>query len=165
MSEPHLPPGVTAIVPDTNCAVRQAVRADLLSVYRIEQASFAQPWNLEAFEQFLGEPTFLVGERSGTIVGYIVADLTPNHGRAIGHIKDFAVHPDHRGERIGSTILQRALSDLGLRGAATVKLEVRRSNTSAINCYRSHGFVYHQTIPRYYHDGEDALIMIREMIP
>ena len=41
-------------------SIRQAQRADLLSVIRIERAAFPQPWPYQAFEGFLGEPGFVV---------------------------------------------------------------------------------------------------------
>jgi ribosomal-protein-alanine N-acetyltransferase len=143
--------------------VRRAVDADLLAVYRIEKASFPQPWPFAAFEQFVGEPGFLVAEVGAGVAGYVVADSVPNHGRAIGHVKDLAVHPDRRGEGIGSRLLERALSVLAARGVGSVKLEVRESNVPAKTLYREFGFVHRRTVPRYYDDGEDALVMVVDL--
>lgn len=148
--------------------LREATRADLLSVFRIEQASFPTPWPFQAFERFVSEPGFIVAcdERStgddGGVMGYIVADSMPNHGNPIGHVKDFAVHPDYRGNGIGSALLQRALSELSLQGVYTVKLEVREGNTAAIGLYQQHGFELHHSVPRYYDNGETALVLIRD---
>jgi ribosomal-protein-alanine N-acetyltransferase len=141
--------------------VRQAERADLLAVHRIEQASFPQPWPFDAFERHLGEPGFLVADEE-TIVGYVVADSVPNHGRPLGHIKDIAVRERNRGDGIGSTLLERALGILDARGVSSVKLEVRSSNTDAQRLYREFDFVHRRTVPRYYSDGEDALVLVRD---
>ena len=158
--------------------VREATRADLLEVFRIERASFPQPWPYGAFEGFLGRPGFLVAEhREGegttpagaddegpaarSIAGYVVADTVPNHGQPLGHIKDLAVHPDHRGEGIGRRLLERALGVLQGRDTSRVKLEVRDGNDPAISLYREFGFTHHHTVPRYYEDGTDALVMVR----
>ncbi|HET7323120.1 MAG TPA: GNAT family N-acetyltransferase, partial [Halococcus sp.] len=108
-------------------STREANRADLLAVFRIEKASFAQPWPYRAFERYLGEPGFLVAD-SGAVVGYVVADDVLNHGRRLGHIKDIAVGPSYRGRGIGATLLERALDVLCERGLRSVKLEVRESN-------------------------------------
>ncbi|WP_225741214.1 ribosomal protein S18-alanine N-acetyltransferase [Halorussus halophilus] len=143
--------------------VRQAVQADLLAVLRIERASFSQPWPFSAFERYLGEQGFLVATDGDSVVGYVVADLIPNHGQPLGHIKDIAVHPDRRGEGLGSMVLRRALGVLESNGAASVKLEVRASNDKAISLYKSYGFEYLRTIPRYYDDGEDALILVLDI--
>ncbi|WP_227352788.1 ribosomal protein S18-alanine N-acetyltransferase [Haladaptatus salinisoli] len=143
--------------------IRPAEDADLLAVFRIEKASFNQPWPFSAFERFVGEPTFLVAVDGGKVVGYVVADVIPNHGRGLGHVKDIAVHPARRGEGIGRTLLQRALSGLRAHGAHSVKLEVRASNEGAISLYRKFGFHYLRTVPRYYGDGEDAIVMVVEL--
>ena len=140
--------------------IRPAVRADLLEVFRIEQASFPQPWPFSAFERFLDAPGFLVALDDG-VVGYVVADTVPNHGRPLGHVKDIAVRPDQRGEGVGATLLERALSVLAREGTSRVKLEVRAGNDAAIRLYRGFGFSHHHTVPRYYDDGEDALVMLR----
>lgn len=155
--------GVTtaASAPSVGPRVRQARRADLLAVYRIEQASFPQPWPFAAFEQYAGQPGFLVAQ-DDDIVGYVVADTTPApaHGESIGHIKDLAVREDRRGEGIGSLLLARAVEILGAQVDA-VKLEVRESNETAIALYRTHGFEYRQTAPEYYDNGEDAFVFVR----
>lgn len=168
--------------------VREATRADLLEVFRIERASFPQPWPYGAFEGFLGRPGFLVAERregddgvdvgergtagtgggdgstgqGGPIAGYVVADTVPNHGQPLGHIKDIAVHPDHRGEGIGRYLLKRALGVLRERDTSRVKLEVRDGNEPAITLYHDFGFTHHHTVPRYYEDGTDALVMVKQ---
>lgn len=148
--------------PPRRVTVRKAVRADLLTVFRIERASFPQPWPYSAFESFLGRPGFLVAE-ADEVVGYVVADTVPNHGRALGHVKDLAVHPDRRDQGIGATLLERALSVLADEDAARVKLEVREGNDAAISLYRGYDFEHHHTVPRYYENGEDALVMVRSM--
>jgi len=154
--------GVTTVAPpERGPRVRQAERADLLAVHRIEQSTFPQPWPFGAFEQYLGEPGFLVAA-DGSVVGYVVADAVPNHGRPLGHIKDIAVRGDCRGEGIGTRLLERALGVLDARGVRSVKLEVRETNDRAQQLYRRHGFVHRRTVPRYYSDGEDALVFVRD---
>lgn len=143
--------------------IRPAERADLLAILRIEKASFPQPWPYDAFDEFLGEPAFLVAVCDDAIAGYVVADVTPNHGRGLGHVKDLAVHPDRRGDGIGSTLLSRALMVLAAHDAESVKLEVREGNEAAMALYRTHGFEPLRRVPRYYNDGDDAIVMIRDL--
>ncbi|MFC5970869.1 ribosomal protein S18-alanine N-acetyltransferase [Halomarina salina] len=152
---------------DAGPTVRPVERADLLDVYRIEQSVFPQPWPFEAFERFLDEPGFMVVESVSdagdtTIAGYVVADLTPNFGRDIGHVKDLAVRESFRGQGLGRLLLRHALASLEARGATATRLEVRASNDAAMTLYRDHGFVHRRTVPGYYADGENALVMVRE---
>ena len=171
----------------TDVSVRQAERADLLAVLRIERECFDDPWPYDAFQRFLGDPGFLVAEREATgsdgtgesgeirksggivesggreVVGYAVADSTPNFGRDIGHLKDLAVRPDARGRGIGRTLLRTTLATLRGRGVAVVKLEVRESNEVARSLYATEGFEPIRRMPRYYRDGEDALVLVVDL--
>jgi len=148
--------------------VRPATRSDLLAVHRIEKASFPQPWPFSAFESYVGEPGFLVAVEDedsdvSVLLGYVVADAIPNHGTPLGHVKDIAVAPDYRGDGVGRTLLSRAIGVLRDAGAGSVKLEVRISNEVAISLYRDLGFEHRRTIPNYYGNGEDALVMVRAL--
>ncbi|RDI72171.1 ribosomal protein S18-alanine N-acetyltransferase [Halopelagius longus] len=154
--------GADAAAPE-NTVVRRATRSDLLDVYRIEKSSFSQPWPYSAFETFLEEPGFLVAVRGPAVVGYVVADVMPNHGRGIGHVKDIAVRPDARGAGLGRYLLERALVALTIDGATLVKLEVRVGNEPAISLYRDVGFERARRVPGYYADGEDAFVMVLDL--
>ncbi len=98
----------------------------------------------------------------GHILGYIVADTTPTPAGQVGHIKDIAVHESHRGNGIGTTLLQRGVALLE-GSVGSVKLEVRESNDVARSLYEDHGFRFAQRISGYYGDGEDALVLIRHL--
>ncbi len=143
---------------------RETVRADLLAVFRIEKASFAQPWPYRAFERFLGVPGFLVADigDGGEVAGYVVADSETHRGQPLGHVKDIAVAPTHRGRGIGATLLERAIDAMRRQQVRRVKLEVRESNDRALALYRQYGFVHRSTARSYYADGEDALVLVRE---
>ncbi|MFC5136237.1 MULTISPECIES: ribosomal protein S18-alanine N-acetyltransferase [Haloferacaceae] len=143
--------------------IRPVERADLLAVLRIERECFSDPWPYDAFERLVDEPTFLVAEREGAVVGYLVADVTPNAGRDIGHVKDLAVHPDVRGEGIGRALLRAGLARLRTVGAAVAKLEVREGNDPARSLYATEGFEPIRRASRYYRDGEDALVLVVDL--
>lgn len=140
--------------------VRPAKRTDLLAVYRIETDSFSQPWPFSAFEQYLGDPGFLVAIEE-SVLGYVVADTVSNQGIPLGHIKDLAVRQDARGNGVGTELLRHAIGTLESQGVHAIKLEVREGNQRAIALYRAHGFEQQRTIDGYYDDGEDALLLVR----
>ncbi|MFB6195828.1 MAG: ribosomal protein S18-alanine N-acetyltransferase [Haloplanus sp.] len=145
-------------------SIREAEESDLESVVSIERESFGQPWPYTAFERFLDEPGFLVADREGAVVGYVVGDVTPNFGRDVGHVKDLAVAPPARRRGIGRSLLVQSLLTLAVDGAELVKLEVREGNEAAQTLYRDIGFETARRIPRYYRDGEDALVMVLDVV-
>ena len=171
---------MTTVAPDEasgpDVQIREAERVDLLAVFHSEQGAFPQPWPFSAFERFLDEPAFLVAQvrddddsretatvgDDGRVVGYVVADVVPNHGEPLGHVKDIAVAEECRGEGIGRKLLQRSLTALAAQNVSSVKLEVRESNDTARRLYRGFGFEHRGTLPRYYANGEDALVMVRD---
>jgi ribosomal-protein-alanine N-acetyltransferase len=155
--------GVRGTEPRAGGNVRGAVRADLLSVFRIETRSFEQPWPYTAFERFLGAPGFLVAEAEGSVVGYVVGDTIETGAAPVGHIKDLAVAPGHRRRGLGRRLLSRALGALAAAGVGRVKLEVRRSNEAARGLYSSFGFEPHHVVPGYYDDGEDAHVLVKQL--
>ena len=140
--------------------IRRARRADLLSISRLEKRVFDQPWAYSAFEGFVGEPAFLLAERDDDLLGYVVADWMPNAGGNLGHIKDLAVAPDARRNGLGRLLLRHAVSRLLVEGVTNIKLEVRASNTPAKRLYADEGFEAIRRIPRYYSDGETALVLV-----
>ncbi|MEZ3116437.1 GNAT family N-acetyltransferase [Halobaculum sp. MBLA0147] len=178
MTTPQGGAGADAPAPD-GVRIREARQADLLSVYRIEKTVFPQPWPYAAFERLLDAPAFLVAERTtdeptvdpaaadhedgSGVVGYVVGDATPNHGRDIGHVKDIAVRPDAQGDGVGRRLLRRSLHHLASRGASVVRLEVRAGNERAQRLYSSEGFEAVRKEPRYYDDGEAAYVMALEL--
>ena len=56
-----------------------------------------------------------------------------------------------------------AAANLNLRSAERVLLEVRVSNAPAMRLYLKRGYVGCGVRPRYYADGEDALIMQKRL--
>lgn len=70
-----------------------------------------------------------------------------------------AVAPEYRRSGIAAQLFKRTVEDARNLGARTASLEVRASNGGAIAFYRALGFTDAGVRPKYYSDGEDALIM------
>jgi ribosomal-protein-alanine N-acetyltransferase len=156
-----------------NVRIRPAEHADLLEILRIERESFPQPWPHAAFEQFIAKPGFLVAtpapgselatNTTDVVLGYVVADTITQFGKAMGHIKDLAVHPAYRENGIGRQLLTRSIGILKNQSADQVKLEVRESNHQARALYDEFGFTIHRVHKAYYEDGENALILSKPL--
>jgi [ribosomal protein S18]-alanine N-acetyltransferase len=131
---------------------------DLDQVLGIESASFSHPWNRTHFHDELKSPhsfPFSAFDGTGRLVGYICPMIILDEG----HILDVAVHPDFRGHGLGKLLVEKVLAICRERDAEFVSLEVRPSNIEAISLYHRLGFIETGKRPRYYHDGEDAILM------
>ncbi|MBD2105084.1 ribosomal protein S18-alanine N-acetyltransferase [Leptolyngbya sp. FACHB-261] len=78
------------------------------------------------------------------------------------HITLLAVHPDQRRRGLGSLLLWSLLNQARGLGLAWATLEVRVSNTPALNLYGQYGFKEVGRRRGYYPDtGEDGLVLWR----
>lgn len=75
------------------------------------------------------------------------------------------VDPAWRRHGIARELVGRVASDARNLGARTASLEVRAGNEGAQAFYETLGFASLGTRPRYYSDGEDALIMKADELP
>lgn len=142
--------------------LRRLELQDLDAIESIERASYRAPWSRSMFASELAKPSSLsfgAVDENGALVGYVVLSRYVD----AWHVMNVAVAPERRRQGIASALLQRLLEvtrDDPLRGFT---LEVRVSNTAAIQLYERFGFRSKGVRRGYYTDNrEDALIMWRE---
>jgi ribosomal-protein-alanine N-acetyltransferase len=98
----------------------------------------------------------VVAEARGEVVGYFLLNNRPFRlWTALDYI---AVAPELRSGGIGERLIQCVFETSRRR---RLRLFVRQSNTRAIEFYRRHGFEKTGIRQKNYHDGEDAVIMMR----
>ena len=146
--------------PEDALEIREMTEGDLDEVLEIEKAAFPSPWSRGLFERELVTPfaRSFVGRRKGNtgVVGYLCFWLVDSEC----HLLNLAVHPRHRGQRIGARILGFGVDYSRGHGVRLITLEVRRSNYRAISLYRNFHFQPQGVRRRYYTDsGEDAIVM------
>jgi ribosomal-protein-alanine N-acetyltransferase len=93
---------------------------------------------------------------SAATIGFIVAE---GRRRGVGHIITIDVLPQARRARLGSHLLASAEARLLSAKCRGVLLEVAVNNTGAIAFYKRHGYDVLKTLPHYYSDGVDALVL------
>jgi len=139
--------------------------SDLPEVLEIERVSYPTPWTERMFldEMKTRQAQCLVAkvEIDGkSVVGaYIIFWLVADEV----HLHNLAVRNELRRQGLAFNLM-KLMKDIGRQiGATRQTLEVRESNTRAINLYRKCGFVVKGRRPLYYTDTqEDALIMWAE---
>ena len=135
---------------------------DILKISQLEKEIFSnEAWSFKSLATSFKQPPFvgLLCEDGGEIAGYgclTVASDTAD----IGNI---AVAENYRGAGMGTALLQKLCEKAKERGAQKVFLEVRVSNCSAMKMYLKCGFVGAYARTRYYPDGEDCLVMVKNL--
>ena len=90
------------------------------------------------------------------IAGFVVAESDPS---GVGHILTIDVRPARQRSRVGSLLLKAAEDRLRQQCCKAILLETAVDNAAALSFYKRHGYSIIETIPRYYLDSVDALVM------
>ena len=137
---------------------------DVEAVHAIEVACFKTPWSRDSFYREVTEnecARYVVLREDGVAMAYAGVWFVLDEG----HITNIAVHPDRRGIGYGERVTRAMIQLAADSGMNWMTLEVRRSNTPAINLYHKLGFIDVGYRKRYYENTEDALIMALEHLP
>lgn len=142
--------------------LREVREKDLREILEIEYRCFPDPYPISLLYRLMMayRDTFLVAEVEERIIGYIIGALRWGN---TGHILAIGVDPEHRRKGVGSALMAEAMGRLKIKGARLIRLEVRKSNTSAQEFYLALGFRRMEEIPCYYEDGETAIAMEMEL--
>lgn len=137
--------------------VRPMVEGDLDAVMAIEAASYSTPWNGEHFRDELAARFSwpLVAVENGSVIGFVCLMSLFEEAQ----ILNVAVSPSHRGRGVARMLLEQAFRLALEKGAETMALEVRASNSAAISLYEQLGFIRVGIRARYYDSFEDAILM------
>ena len=95
------------------------------------------------------------------IAGFIVAEAG---ARARGHIITIDVIAAARRFGVGSLLLRAAEDRLILAECRAVELETAVDNISALSFYKRQGYTVIRTLPRYYSNGVDALVLEKALL-
>lgn len=93
------------------------------------------------------------------ILGFIVAETR----RKSGHIITIDVVAEARRAGVGSALLRAAEEQLAQAGAVAVALETPVNNEAAIRFYKQKGYFVEKTVPGYYSNHMDALVMTKDL--
>lgn len=134
---------------------------DCQAVADLEKDCFSDPWSIKAIEETCSRRDFigLVLEEDGKVQGYVGCLFAFDQADVLL----IAVNPTYRGKGYGKLLLEKALGVLKINQVKNVFLEVRKSNLVARSCYEGRGFKEIAVRKGYYSDGEDAIIMEKEI--
>lgn len=130
---------------------------DLDTILDIDATSNPHPWRSNSLKECLLNDMVLVAEQDQCVIGFCLLY------NAVDKIELLSIVTDHRCRRQG--VARLLLDEAKIMGAAQgferMVLEVRASNLSAQQLYKSHGFLQDGTRKNYYpldSGHEDALL-------
>lgn len=142
---------------------RSMALADLDLVMVNEEAAYPIPWTRAIFEQSMESKNHcVVMLYRGELIGHAVVSSVVDEF----HLLNLCVNPAWQGQGLGRCMLQHLIKKARADELALFFLEVRVSNRSAIELYRSEGFNEVGLRPNYYpaEEGrEDALLMTMQL--
>ena len=125
--------------------------------------SEAPQWGRPIYEELLGSAGALwrfafVAASEQCLGGFAVASWLPQEDAA--ELESLVVDEPYRREGIGSALLAACMVSAAQAGAASMRLEVRASNTAARTLYQRHNFAV-KGIRRGYYSApvEDAVVL------
>ena len=136
---------------------------DLEEVSTIEQRSYPFPWTYGVFTDSLNAGyRSWVGRKNGAIVSYALMMVVLDEV----HLLNICVMPELQGQGLGKALLEHLFDDARGQGIKFMFLEVRPSNTHALEMYRRFGFSIIGQRRDYYPaplGREDAIVMSCEL--
>lgn len=148
--------------------LRPYQRADLETLYRIDQVCFAagiaySKAELRYYVQHPKSSTVVAETESGTVAGFCTGRLHLLEGRPFGHIITIDVLPDIRGQGVGRLLLSAVEKHFQAKSVELIRLEVAVDNEQAKSFYQAMGYAQIGMIPGYYGGKLDALVMQKQL--
>ena len=134
---------------------------DLNALRKLENESFDKDaWPLFDLIAVLTFPEVirLKAVEDGQMAGFVAGDPRPSNGW--GWIATIAVDSRFRRRGIGRALLRACEAKLGVPRS---RLTVRVSNQVAISMYEKEGYATTEIWSKYYNDGEDGMVMEKEL--
>ena len=140
--------------------ITKATLDNLQDILKIEESVFAHPWSLDSLKNLLEDEksvTFIAVDNN-TICGYCGLNTILDEG----YITNVAVLESYRRQGIGKLLVNALIDFANEKNLAFLTLEVRKSNTPAINLYKNNGFEEVGERKNYYTSPfENALLMTK----
>ena len=142
--------------------IQPATWHDLLPLQSLERECFQDDaWpliELLGVLIFPGTVHLKAVSEANQFIGFIAGDVRRNEG--LGWILTIGVEPKFRRQGVARALLQECEVQMQL---PKVRLSVRRSNQGAIDLYEKLGYCHVDVWKKYYHNGEDGLVMEKKM--
>jgi ribosomal-protein-alanine N-acetyltransferase len=136
-------------------------QSDLADVLELEECVYPHPWSMGNFVDSLSSnyEAWVLRDQDGYLLGYFLLMAIVDEA----HLLNVAVSAEKQGQGLGRFLLNQAVACARGLGMASVLLEVRPSNTRALEIYERYGFKHIGRRKGYYpaanQQREDAIVM------
>jgi dihydroorotate dehydrogenase electron transfer subunit len=139
--------------------IDRAREGDLAPLARLLEAVRPGRWSTDALraEWLRSDAIILVARGAAGAPGVLIARRVLDEL----HVHDVAVATELRRRGVGGELLDALAAVAGPPEVRRILLELRAGHAAALGLYAGHGFVVVGRRPRYYPDGEDAILMTR----
>ena len=143
---------------------RRMTLGDVDRVMKVEHEVYEFPWTDKIFSDCIrvGYYCWLALQRQN-IVGHAVISVSAGES----HMLNLSIAREYQRRGFGKEFIEFLIQQAQAKQAQTMLLEVRPSNTAAINCYNSAGFNEIGLRKDYYpapEGREDALLFARHIV-
>ena len=134
--------------------------SSVTEIYDLYKDFFKDGWTEEMLVSAFNTGRFTVygAKMDGALVGVISYSTSFD----TADLEDVFVLPTFRRQGVANKLFNAMEEDLNSLNVKKLFLEVRRSNLFAINFYQKKGMKKISERKKYYSDGEDALVFVKE---
>ena len=104
-----------------------------------------------------------VGGQGTLLASVLLGNLALSKGYDDCDLESIAVSREHRRKGVAELLIKKAMDTVEKLGLLAVLLEVRETNAPAIGLYEKVGFKKLSVRKKYYSDGENAVVMKKEL--
>lgn len=142
--------------------IRKLTPNDVTTIVMLEEKIFGESLGEEMLLNELNNPLvwFYVIEEDNKVIGYIGGYFYLEDGEILNFLIDENYQHQGYGTKLFNFMMQKASNE----GIKKVTLEVRVSNTSGRSFYVKQKFKEIFVRKNYYKNGEDAIVMLKELI-
>ncbi|GBC81553.1 Ribosomal-protein-alanine acetyltransferase [bacterium HR10] len=146
-------------------SIRPMTVRDLQACWELDQRCFAdgETYDRDTLRYLLTNPLVIARKielPDGRMVGFVIGSMEPG---GVGHVIALGVDPQWRRRGFGRLLMDALEEAFSEHGATIARLEVRVDNHAAQALYQKLGYTVTQHLPRYYTNGEDALLMMKPL--
>jgi ribosomal-protein-alanine N-acetyltransferase len=127
-----------------------------------DATQFPTPWSKNGFTVFFRTHDFflIIVLKNNVMIGFSLWDAT--FADSFAHLLKIVIDQNKRNLGLGKNLLKYSLKELKIKKISKLYLEVNENNASAIQVYKSLGFLPIHLNKNFYGAGLNAIVMTHE---